>query len=220
MRPMSSIKANNDRVREVRLDGALGKRFGKKHNLAVGSGAELIRALGVLKPGFSRYLNEAKSKGIVFAVFYGGRNISEKELPDPPGGGVIRITPVIQGSKSSGGLQVIAGIALIAAASFFSGGALAPGGAAALFGSATAGAAAWGIAGTVGISLALGGVAQMIAGTQKGLSSSESADNKPSYNFSGIKNTTTQGNPVPLCYGEMTVGSATASLSIVAEDQQ
>ena len=60
----------------------------------------------------------------------------------------------------------------------------------------------------------------MVAGTQPGLSSSESADNRPSYNFSGIKNTMTQGGPVPLCYGEMIVGSACASLGIVAEDQQ
>lgn len=60
----------------------------------------------------------------------------------------------------------------------------------------------------------------MITGTRKGLSSSESADNKPSYNFSGVKNTVTQGDLVPLGYGEMTVGSAVVSFGIVAEDQQ
>lgn len=161
-------------------------------------------------------MNEARSKGIVFAMYYGDRNIGMDEIRNPPGSGTIRIVPVVEGSKSSGGLQTVVGIALVVAASYFSGG-LAAGavGSTALFGT-TAGS----LIGSVGISLALGGVAQMVAGTQPGLSSSESADNRPSYNFSGIKNTMTQGGPVPLCYGEMIVGSACASLGIVAEDQQ
>ncbi|WP_426201025.1 tail assembly protein [Pseudomonas sp. TWP3-1] len=214
----SSINSSaNDRLREIRLDGALGKRFGREHSLAVSSFAEAIRALGVLKKGFTQYLNEAKSRGIVFAVFYGDRNISDSELRDPPGSGVMRITPVVQGSKNSGGLQTIIGIALVVAASYFTAGAASGAAGAGLFGTASA---AWTVAGTVGLSLAIGGVAQMVAGTAPGIDSSEAANNQPSYNFSGIKNTVTQGNPVPLCYGEMVVGSACVSLGVVAEDQQ
>ncbi|MEB0026379.1 tail assembly protein [Pseudomonas sp. MH9.2] len=205
----------SERIREIRLDGALGKRFGKEHHLAINSGRELMRALGVLHKGFNQYMIESKDKGIVFAVFYGGRNIGVDELGDPPGNGVIRITPVVQGSKNSGGLQTIVGIALVAAASYFSGGLAAGAGATSLFGTTTGA-----VFGSIGMSLAMGGVAQIMTGTQKGLSSSESANNTPSYNFSGIKNTTTQGNPVPLCYGEMTVGSACVSVGIVAEDKQ
>lgn len=210
----------SERIREIRLDGALGKHFGRDHKLAVANWAEAMRALGVLQPGFTRYMNEARDKGIVFALWCGDRNIGESELRDPPGDCVMRITPVVEGSKNSGGLQTIVGIALVVAASYFTGG-LAAGaaGSGTLFGTA-AGTAAWGVAGAIGVSLALGGVAQIMTGTQKGLSSSESADNTPSYNFSGIKNTTTQGNPVPLCYGEMTVGSACVSVGIVAEDKQ
>jgi predicted phage tail protein len=206
-----------DRIRTIRLYGKLGARFGRVHHLAVSSAAEAVRALGVLHQGFNRFLAESKDMGLAFAVFYGKRNIGKDQLGDPPSSSDIRIAPVVQGSKS-GGLQVVLGVALIVAASFFTGG-LAAGGAGLFGASATAGSA-WAVAGSIGISLALGGVAQMIAGTPKGLSSSEAADNKPSYNFSGVKNTTTQGNPVPLCYGEMVVGSAVASLSIVAEDQQ
>jgi predicted phage tail protein len=207
-----------DRIRTIRLYGKLGVRFGRVHHLAVSSAAEAVRALGVLHQGFNRFLTESKDMGLAFAVFYGKRNIGHDQLGDPPSNSDIRIAPVVQGSKASGGLQVVLGVALIVAASFFTGG-LAAGGAGLFGASATAGSA-WAVAGSIGISLALGGVAQMIAGTQKGLSSSEAADNKPSYNFSGVKNTATQGNPVPLCYGEMVVGSAVASLSIVAEDQQ
>ncbi len=203
----------SERLRTIVLSGTLGKRFGRVHQLAVESAAEAVRALGVLLPGFNTFLNESRDKGLAFAVFYGKRNISESELRDPPSHNDIRIAPVVQGSKAAGLVQTVLGVALIAAAVFF-----APAGAAGAGLLASGGA--WGVAGAVGISLALGGVAQMIAGTQKGLSSSESTDNTPSYNFSGIKNTTTQGNPVPLCYGEMTVGSALLSLSIVAEDRQ
>ncbi|MEO6677785.1 MAG: tail assembly protein [Pseudomonas sp.] len=213
---MNAINYNpNDRIREIRLDGALGKRFGKEHFLAVANFAEGVRALGVLQKGFTQYLNEAKAKGIVFAVYYGDRNIGLSELHHPPGNCVMRITPVVQGSKNSGGLQTVVGIALVVAASYFSGGLAAGAGSTALFGTTTGA-----LIGSVGISLALGGVAKMMAGTVQGIDSSEAADNQPSYNFSGIKNTVTQGNPVPLCYGEMVVGSACVSLGVVAEDQQ
>lgn len=207
----------SDRIRVVRLSGNLGKRFGPVHHLAVNSSAEAVRALGVLHKGFNRFLAESKDKGIAFAVFYGKRNIGQDELGHPPGAAEIRIAPVVHGSKSGGGLQVVLGIALIAAASFFTGG-LAAGGVG-LFGVGSAGTA-WGVAGMVGMSLAIGGVAQMITGQQAKIDSSEAADNRPSYNFSGIKNTVTQGNPVPLCYGEMITGSAQLSLGIYAEDQQ
>jgi predicted phage tail protein len=204
--------SNNERLRTIRLYGKLGARFGRVHRLAVSSAAEAVRALGVLHQGFNQFMAESKDKGMAFVVFYGRRNLSLAELRDPPSDNDIRIAPVVQGSKSAG-LQVLLGVALIAAA------VLAPGPGTAAAGSFFAGGA-WGVVGSIGISLALGGVAQMLAGTQKGLSTSEAPDNKPSYNFSGVKNTTTQGNPVPLCYGEMVVGSAVASLSIVAEDQQ
>lgn len=206
-----------DRIRTIRLYGELGRLFGRVHRLAVQSSAEAVKALGVLHPAFNAYLAESKDKDLAFAVFYGKRNIGQDELGHPPGAADIRIAPVVQGSKSGGGLQVVLGIALIAAASFFSGGLLAGAGATTLFG---AGSAGWAAVGMVGFSLAIGGVAQMVTGAQAKIDSSEAADNRPSYNFSGIKNTVTQGNPVPLCYGEMTTGSAQLSLGIRAEDQQ
>ncbi|MBD1602069.1 tail assembly protein [Pseudomonas typographi] len=211
---MSAINyAHCERVRTIRLYGKLGARFGRVHRLAVNSAAEAVRALGVLHKGFNQFLIDSKEQGMAFAVFYGKRNLTKDQLGEPPSHNDIRIAPVVQGSKGSKGLgQVLVGIALIAAA------VLVPATAPAA-GSLFAGGA-WSVVGSVGISLALGGVAQMIAGTQTGIDSSESADNQPSYNFSGIKNTVTQGNPVPLCYGEMTVGSAMISMGIVAEDEQ
>lgn len=207
----------SERIRTIRLYGELGRLFGRVHYLAVSSAAEAVKALGVLFPQFNPYLASSKDKGMAFAVFHGKRNIGRDELGNPPGAADIRIAPIVQGSKSGGGLQVVLGIALIAAASFFTGG-LAAGGAG-LFGAGAAGTT-WGAVGMVGFSLAIGGVAQMITGQQAKIDSGEAVNNRPSYNFSGIKNTITQGNPVPLCYGEMTTGSAQLSLGIRAEDQQ
>ncbi|QKZ05818.1 tail assembly protein [Pseudomonas eucalypticola] len=201
------------RLRTIRLYGKLGARFGRVHTLAVASAAEACRALSVLLPGFEQFMFEAKDKGIVFAVFHGKRNISHEEFGDPPGRNEIRIAPVIQGSKRAGTLQTALGVALIVAASFF-GGPAGGSGAASLFGGGV-----WGVVGTIGISMAIGGVAQMITNTANGLSTSDSADNRASYSFSGPVNTQAQGNPVPLGYGRMIVGSAVGSAGIYAEDQ-
>ena len=209
-----------DRIRTIRLHGELGRLFGRVHRLAVQSSAEAVRALGVLFPEFRAYLANSRDRGLAFAVFYGKRNIGQDELGHPPGDAEIRIAPVVHGSKSGGGLQVVLGVALMAAAVVTG-----PAGWAGLASASSWGAAlgAGGLAGAsamVGLSLAIGGVAQMITGQQAKIDSGEAVDNRPSYNFSGIKNTVTQGNPVPLCYGEMTVGSAQLSLGIRAEDQQ
>lgn len=209
-----------ERVRTIRLHGEPGRLFGRVHRLAVQSSAEAVRALCILFPEFQAYLARSKDRGLAFAVFYGKRNIGEDELGHPPGDAEIRIAPVVQGSKGSGGLQVVLGVALMAAMVVAG-----PAGWAGLASASSWGAAlsAGGLAGAtamVGMSLAIGGVAQMVTGQQAKIDSSESIDNRPSYNFTGIKNTITQGNPVPLCYGEMTAGSAQLSLGIRAEDQQ
>jgi len=213
---MSAINyAPNERLRTIRLYGTLGARFGRVHSLAVNSAAEACRAMAVLFPGFEQFMQQSKDKGMAFAVFHGKRNIGKEELGDPPGRSDIRIAPVIQGSKRAGGLQTVIGVALVVAASYFSGG-LAAGGASTLFGAESA---VWAAAGTFGISMALGGVAQMIAGTPPGLGIQDSVANRSSYGFNGPINTQSQGSPVPLGYGRMIVGSAVGSAGIYAQDQ-
>lgn len=205
-----------ERIRVIRLYGVLGARFGRVHRLVVNSAAEAVRALSVQLPGFEEFFYSARDRGLVFAVFHGRRNIGQEELGHPPGRAEIRIAPIIEGSKRSGGLQTVIGIAIIAVASYFSGG-LAATGSGALFG--TAGGAVWGAVGAVGISMALSGVSQMLTKTATGLDAQDSADNKPSYSFGGPVNTQAQGNPVPLLYGTMIVGSAVLSAGIYAEDK-
>jgi len=54
----------------------------------------------------------------------------------------------------------------------------------------------------------------------QGITGVESPDNGASYNFNGPVNVTAQGNPVPVLYGEMMVGSVTVSGDMYSEDRR
>lgn len=188
-------------LKKVVLYGPMRKRFGREFELAVSSTKEAIHALCVQVDGFKKYLFDSKANGLEFAIFVGKRNINEDGLGDPVGSDEIRIAPVIQGSKRAGLLQTIVGGALIAL-SFVP--ILAPVSSILL---------------NMGVSMALGGVVQMLAAQPRGLGAKDSADNQPSYSMDGAVNTQAQGNPVPLCYGgPLIIGGAIISGGIYAED--
>jgi len=119
--------------------------------------------------------------------------------------------PVLAGAGAVG--RIIAGVALIAVSLLFApAGALAGG----LF---TLGAQAVPIIAGIGLSLALGGVAQLLTPVPSLYGSSSSGkdsdkDPRKSYSFSGIQQTSRQGVPVPIVYGEILVGSVVVSSGI------
>lgn len=196
-----------EKIRTIRLYGKLGARFGRVHRLAVASAAEAVRALCVLLPGFKQELVTSGDRGVAYAVFIGKENIGEQQLELPPGRDDIRIAPVLQGSKRGGVLQTILGAVLVvvgAAINYFSAGSLSSIGVPLM---------------QFGAAMAFGGVVQMLSPTARGLSAKDSPDNGASYNFNGPVNTSAQGNPVPVLYGRMIVGSAVISAGIRAEDQ-
>ena len=81
------------------------------------------------------------------------------------------------------------------------------------------GTAGWGTVASVGVSLAAGGVVQMLSPQPKLSANNNNGDKQSaSYNFSGAVNTTAQGGPVPYGFGRMRVGSAVISAGIDAED--
>jgi predicted phage tail protein len=196
-------------MREVRLYGRLGSKFGRVHKLAICSAAEAIRALCVLLPGFERELADSEVHGIRFSCFVGKHNIGEEAMHHPVGRDAIRIAPIMAGAKRAGLFQTILGAVLIVVASVYSGGV-----------AAAFSAGGWaGTTAVLGASLMLGGVVQMLSPQQLGLSAADSPENGASYNFNGPVNTSAQGNPVPLLYGRMIVGSSVISAGIFAEDQ-
>jgi predicted phage tail protein len=196
----------NEKVRVIRLYGLLGTRFGRVHRFVVANAADAVRALCTMVPGFERELVSSRDRGVSYAVLSGTRSLGIDQLRDPCGGDDIRIAPVMQGAKSGGLFQLILGAALIAA-SFI------PGINAVLWASASKFFLG------VGIAMAAGGMAQLLAPTPPGLSARDRPENTPSYVFNGPVNTTAQGGPVPVLYGELEIGSAVASAGIYAEDQ-
>lgn len=191
-------------MRTIRLYGILGSTFGREFKLSVASPKEAVRALCVIVPGFERFLNTSKQRGLTYAVFSGKRNLNNDELVMDQSSADIRIAPVIVGSKRGGIFQTILGVALVAAAIWMPG----------------VGIAASNIMFQLGGAMALGGVVQMLSPQTTGLASKQSADNKASYAFGGVINTTAQGNPVPLLYGKRRIGGAIISAGIYVDDQQ
>ncbi len=193
----------------ILLGGSAGKLFGREHlyELSTGDVREAVKAVDVNHPGFCKYLSDARSRGLEFAIFRNKRNIGEREI-GLGGAQEIRIVPVIAGSKRAGTMQTVLGVVLIAIATIATGG----------FGGFAAGGA-WGAVGAAGASMAIGGVIQMLSPQQAGIKTSASPENAPSYAFGSAKNTTASGNPVPICIGERRWGGMIISASIHAEDK-
>jgi predicted phage tail protein len=193
-------------LRTIRLYGKLGAQFGRVHRLAVESTAEAIRALCVLVPGFERELMTSRDRGVHYACFLGKKNIGREDLALSGGAEDIRIAPVLSGAKSGGVLQFIAGAVLVVAGYYVS--------------------MMWNGAGSVvggpmmkmGVAMMIGGVVQMLS-PQPRSDAGSTTENGASYNFTGAVNTTAQGNPVPVLYGRMIVGSAVISAGILAQEQ-
>lgn len=188
-----------EKMQTVLLSGSLARKFGRRHRMTTGNHYRDIMGYFRQFPGWEEHMLASKDNGQLFAIFNGKENISQDDLAKPSGRNVIRIVPVIAGSKRAGLLQTVLG-AVIFVVSFF-----------------VPAMAGWGQA--LGASLALGGVIQMLSPQAKGLGAEDGPNNRPSYSFNGPVNTSVQGNPVPLLYGRMIVGSAVISAGIYAEDQ-
>ena len=201
----------NQPLRTIKLTGILGRKFGRIHHLAVDSPAEAVRALSAIKQGFRAFLERSHLDGFGYKV------VIEKMAINTDSAGtdlhmqhgvnaVFTFAPRPTGAKSGLG-QIILGVALVAAAFWTAGWSLS---------GLMASTAAKGVA-MFGASLFLGGVTQMLSPTIKA-STSESDANKPSYIFNGAVNTTSQGQPVPILYGRMMVGSAVVSAGLTSKD--
>jgi len=195
----------NEIMTRIELAGVLGKTFGKVHYRSITRTEEAAHALAHTINGFEKYMISSRKRGLTFSVFKGKENIGFDDLKKPVSGEVIKIVPVIMGSKRAGLLQTIVGVALIAIAAF------------APWGSAIAGS---NFVFQAGVAVALGGMVQMLSPQAQGLSYKDDADNQPSYAFGQPTNTAAQGYPVPLLYGRRRIGGAIVSAGIYVEDQQ
>jgi predicted phage tail protein len=182
-------------LREIRVYGRLAKFLGRRvFRAEVATAAEAVRFLLANFPELEKHMADQH-----YRVSVGGYDLAEDELQDPAGQQQIKIVPVLAGAGAVG--RIIAGVALIALASFVGLGAV-------------AGIALNSLVFGVGVSLVLGGVAQLLTPVPKmpmGVASNTDQDPRKSYSFSGIQQTSRQGVPVPICYGETLVGSVVIS---------
>lgn len=196
-------------TRKIILHGELEKRYGREHNLAVQNPAEAIRALCSQNPCLHNFLITSEQRNVGYKVI-----VDEDEMEDPhrlvlPFSKTMHVVPVIGGAKN-GLLGIVLGAALIVASFYLPVTPLIAG----------LGASFSSIAFGIGTSLVLGGVAGILAPTPKTSAGAAQPTNLPSYTFNGAVNTTAQGNPVPVGYGRMIIGSAVASAGISADDYQ
>ena len=182
----------------ILLYGHLAKAFGRRHRYAIRTPQEAVKALCANKKGFRQHLIQHSKPGYRVLV---GKEPRDLETLAYPADDVIRIVPVVAGAGKGIG-TIIAGIALVGIG-FMTGGV-------GFVGMLSTGAA------KLGPALILGGVAQMLTPTPKAPRMAEKPTNLPSFVFDGAVNTTAQGNPVPLCYGRMIVGSQVISAGLSA----
>jgi predicted phage tail protein len=178
------------------LYGSLGADFGRVHRYDVQSPAEAVKALSATLKGFK----QAFIAGGYYRILIGGKSQLNKDQTDYPVSDkeTIRIVPVIAGAGFLDIFEdftnIIVGSALILGAPYL--GAAAP------------------FAASIGKALIIGGVAELLFPPPSAPESQENPENKPSFIFNGAVNTTRQGNPVPLCYGRMVVGSQVISAGL------
>lgn len=190
-------------MKTVKLLGELGKEFGKSFKLDISTPAEAVRALCVNFPAFKEHLLASEKNGIAYRVIVGKQDQTIDDLHNPSGKSIIKFVPVLQGA-GGGVIQTIFGAALIAIS----------------FIPFVAASGASPYLMSIGVSLMIGGVVQMLSPVPalSAQDSNNQPDNKPSYSFNGAVNTSAQGYPVPIGYGRMMVGSAVISGGITVEE--
>jgi len=198
--------------RKIILSGELAKRYGAEHNLCVATPAEAIRALCANFPDFAGFVSDSEKRNVGYKVILDDETMPDLENISLPFAKTMQVVPVIGGAGKNGLLGIVLGVALIAASFYLpttalfsvAGGAIAPSFASIAFG--------------IGTSMLLGGVAGILSPMPKTSAGSAEATNKPSYVFNGPVNTSAQGNPVPVGYGRVIVGSSVISAGITADD--
>lgn len=183
---------------EVKLLGELGKRFGRKHKFMAHSPKDIFSALSHQIEGFKDYFCNAHEKGIGFKLIDG----------DPDGMSYenvlmgcrrLIIAPIISGGGSIG--KILIGVALIALAFIPIAGQAAFAGFIAAKGAFAIGS---GVLFSLGTTLVLTGIAQLLTPTPD---AQKETDRKDSFLFDRTSDLTVQGQPVPILYGKFLASS-------------
>ena len=186
-------------LRKIRVYGKLAKFLKRRvFEADVASAAEAVRFLLANFPQLEPHMSDQ-----YYRVSVGDYSLTLDELQDPAGMQEIKIVPVIAGAGGDGLAigQIIVGAALIAAAFI-------PG----------LNAVVATVFATLGTGLLLSGVSTLLTPTpQTPTGPDTEKDPRKSFSFSGIQQTSRQGVPVPIVYGETIVGSVVISVGVDTE---
>ena len=187
---------------KVRLYGHLAKKFGKLHYLTIRTPAEAIRALEANFKGFKQAILDKKIAG--YKVIVDKQDRSTKDELTYPVSNELKFIPIIQGSGGST-FNIVLGIVLIVVAIVS-------------FNYELIGAGTALLLGAQGAMLIVAGVSAMLYKPPDMQTSKDVDQNKGTY-FNGPTGMTRQGNPIPLAYGKVMVGSLTVHASISTVQQ-
>jgi len=182
-------------LKKIKVYGKLRQFLGKSYfEAAVRSPKQAVSFLMANFEGLQKHMNDQ-----IYKIKVGGRVITEDYL-SMTGQGDIQIIPI-----ATGGINFAVGL-------LFSGFAAEVGAfAAGVLGSQLVGTAVSTILTTVGTSMIIGGVTDLIAPQNTTQNVSSVSDTDPrirgSYSFSGIQNVSSSGVPVPILYGLVFSGS-------------
>ena len=205
---------------EVTLHGKLAQAVGRaKWKLHVKSPQEALKLIEANSRRLLKFLYSEEGMNGYYRVILDGKDFTagDELLAPIKNYKTIEFVPVVQGAGSGGWLAIIGVLLLVIAISIFTWGAgtaASPG----LFAGTTAGTLSTtgtliaGLAFSLGVSFVLQGISSLLT------KSPTTSNTEASYLFSGAVNTVNQGNCVPLCYGELIVGSQQISSGLSAAD--
>jgi predicted phage tail protein len=201
----------------VCLHGHLREAFGAEFRFDVETVGEIFAALHCNLPGFRRYLIEHSEPGYRVVVNDEPRTAEELALvvsvPSE-----IHVVPVVQGAGDGKGIGMILGGILLAVVTYGAGAAIGAGAAAGST-AATLGSVVANVGVGVGLSMAVGGVSQLISRQPSAAEGDiRETERRKQYTFGGTSPTVTEGYPLALHYGEVFADGIPVSVRLVVEN--
>lgn len=185
-------------LRKVYLEGELGHKYGQVLEVCAESVGEVIAFLDANFDGVKKYFIDSGDRNVEFTVKIADNYVEDdRELILPLDKGDIVITPVPVGS--SGALKTIIGVIMVVASFLID-----PSGGLATFLTKALFAG--------GIMLASMGIAEMMMPDPD---TDNTEENKDGYLFQGAEQTTPEGYPVPILYGELRVPGQPITFDLV-----
>ena len=192
-------------TRTIYLQGKMGELFGDVWSLNAATVAECMHGIDCQREGrLKEYLLDCTEKGIKFTVQRGKELLDYDNLQMDLGEDDLIISPVPAGSGNKL-LKVIVGFALMVTAAYLM--------------------AAGGFGGVVGflkfgglVALGMIGSVMLNSGIAEYMAPKKPGEKGDAFLFDGPVNTTKQGVPVPLAYGQLLVGGATISFGFTDDE--